>query len=138
VLKSLAAVSWGDGRIDLFWRGDDGALWHRAWSRGSWQEDESLGGQPTSVPAAVSWDPNELQVFAVASDGHLWNIYWDGTAWHHWVDMGGDFMSDAQVAASTWGPDRIDVFVSDAGALWHRWWNGSEWVAWRREDRPPG
>ena len=66
-----------------------------------------------------------MQVFVVARDGHLWNIYWDGTAWHHWVEMGGDFAAGAEVAASTWGPDRIDVFVNSAGELWQRWWDGS-------------
>ena len=76
-----------------------------------------------------------MQVFVVSRDGHLWNIYWDGKAWHHWVEMGGDFAAGAEVAASTWGADRIDVFVNSAGELWHRWWDGTHWVDWRREDR---
>ena len=29
-MRDEAAVSWGQGRIDLFWRADDDALWHRA------------------------------------------------------------------------------------------------------------
>ena len=53
VLEGLAAVSWGEGRLDLFWIGDDGALWHRAWSAGRWLADERLGGEPASTPAGV-------------------------------------------------------------------------------------
>jgi hypothetical protein len=136
VMKGLTAVSWGGGRIDLFWVGDDGGLWHRAWSAGSWLPDERLGGHLTSAPAVVSWAANEMQVFVVARDGHLSNIYWDGTAWHHWVDMGGDFAAGAEVAASTSGANRIDVFVNSAGELWHRWWDGTQWVDWQREDEP--
>jgi hypothetical protein len=135
-MKGLTAVSWGDGRIDLFWIGDDGAVWHRRWTPAGWSEAESIGGQPASKPAVVSWAANEMQLFVVARDGHLWNIYWDGAAWHHWVDMGGEFGPDAEVAASTWGADRIDIFVSDKDALWHRWWNGSEWVDWVRAGSP--
>ena len=133
-MKGLTAVSWGEDRLDLFWIGDDGGLWHRALSGGAWLSDESLAGEPASQPAAVSWAANEMQVFVVARDGHLWNIYWDGKAWHHWVEMGGDFAAGAEVAASTWGPDRIDVFVNSAGELWQRWWDGTQWVDWRRND----
>jgi hypothetical protein len=136
VIKGLTAVSWGEGRLDLFWVGDDSGLWHRAWSSGEWQADESLGGAPASAPAVVSWAANEMQVFIVARDGHLWNIYWDGQAWHHWVEMGGDFAAGAEVAASTSGANRIDVFVNSAAELWHRWWDGAQWVDWQREDAP--
>jgi hypothetical protein len=38
-MKDLCAVSWGEGRIDLFWIGDDGGLWHRWWSPAGWSAD---------------------------------------------------------------------------------------------------
>jgi len=133
VMKGLAAVSWGDGRIDLFRIADDGALWHDPWVNGEWLPSESLGGQPASRPAVVSWAPNEMQVFVIGRNRHLWNIYWDGTAWHHWVDMGRpEFGNYAEVAASTWGANRIDVWVGDEVVLWHRWWDGAQWVDWQR------
>src|SRR3954453_15735667 len=34
-MDGVAAVSWGSDRIDLFWRGDDRALWHRSWHAGA-------------------------------------------------------------------------------------------------------
>jgi hypothetical protein len=135
-VKQLTAVSWGEGRIDLFWIGSDGAVWHRAWSADDgWSADERLGGRPASNLAVVSWAGNEIQLFTVFDDGQLWNIYWDGGAWHHWVEMGGELDAAGSVAASTWGAQRIDVFATGRdGALWHRWWNGREWIPWQRED----
>ena len=35
-MRDEAAVSWGEGRIDLFWRDDDDALWHRAFDGLAW------------------------------------------------------------------------------------------------------
>jgi hypothetical protein len=36
-------------------------------------------------------------------------------------------------AASSWGPDRLDVFAMGVdGLAWHRFWDGSRWVEWER------
>ena len=36
-------------------------------------------------------------------------------------------------SASSWGPDRLDVFARGRdGRTWHRWWDGSHWVEWER------
>src|SRR5674536_199264 len=55
---SPATVSWADGRIDLFARGTDNALWWRNSSDGgtSWSSWKSLGGQlaATTGPAVSS------------------------------------------------------------------------------------
>ena len=50
VLTSGPAVSsWDDGRLDVFVRGTDKALWHK-WFDGRWSGWESLGGVLTSSP----------------------------------------------------------------------------------------
>ena len=77
-MDGLAAVSWGEGRIDLFWRGDDRALWHRWWDGTAWSDSESLGGVLASGPAVTAWAVDRLEVFAVFDDGQLWDRYWDG------------------------------------------------------------
>ena len=41
------AVSWASGRLDVFVRGKDNALWHKWYDRG-WSAWESLGGVLTS------------------------------------------------------------------------------------------
>ena len=89
-IDGTAAVSWGADRIDLFWVDTDGALVHRAYRAGTWDEPESLGGTLVSAPAATAWAVDQLQVFAVFPDGHLWNRYWDGVSWHPWESLGGE------------------------------------------------
>ena len=136
-LDGLAATSWGRDRLDLFWVGADGALWHRAWDGSAWSADESLGGSPVSAPAVTAWAVGEMEVFAVFPDGQLWNRYWDHTYWHDWESLGGELAG--QPAASSWGPDRLDVFAPGRdGGLWHRWWDGQKWVPWQREDASRG
>jgi len=46
-------VAFGDGHIDVFWRGTDGALWHKLFVRttGFWFGNESLGVPPTGPSA---------------------------------------------------------------------------------------
>jgi hypothetical protein len=76
ILSSVPAVSsWAEGRLDVFVRGTDNALWHK-WFDGSWYEWESLGGVLTSGPGAVSWDPNRIDVFARAIDNSLVHKWW--------------------------------------------------------------
>jgi hypothetical protein len=86
----LAAVSWGPGRIDLFWTDDSLAVWHRAWIRGAWADAESLGGTAAGGIAVTAWAVDEMELFAVFGDGELWDRYWDGRAWHDWESLGGE------------------------------------------------
>ena len=82
--KGYGAVSWGPGRIDLFWVDEDSSLVHRAYHDGDWGQPESLGGTLISPPAATAWAVDQIQVFAIFPDGQLWNRYWDGARWHDW------------------------------------------------------
>jgi hypothetical protein len=132
-MDAVASVSWGVGRIDLFWRGEDGGLVHRAFTDGAWAKEESLGGTLASPPVATAWATDQLEVFAVFPDGQLWDRYWDGTSWHAWESLGGELDPAARPAASSWSADRIDVFARGRdGAIWHRWWDGSRWVEWEQ------
>jgi hypothetical protein len=138
MMSGVAAVSWGAGRIDLFWRDFDGALIHRAFDGSAWADAESLGGTLASDPAATAWAVDELQVFAIFPDGELWNRYWDGANWHAWESLGGELDGDAGTpAASSWAADRIDVWGRGRdGRIWHRWWDGDRWIDWEQLDRP--
>ncbi len=131
-MDGLAAVSWGPGRIDLFWRGaDDQGLWHRSWTANGWSTPESMGGALASNPAVVTWDVDRLEVFAVFDDGELWDRYWDGTTWHGWESLGGELAGDP--AASAWSAGRLDVFAPGRdGRTWHRYWDGARWVDWEQ------
>ena len=69
--SSPALASWGPGRLDLFVRGEDNALWHYCLS-----DDESpwvsLGGVLTAAPAAASSGEGRIDVFAKGTDNAIW------------------------------------------------------------------
>lgn len=78
-----SVASWGPGRLDVFVRGTDDAVW-RKWSANggaSWSNWESLGGVVTSSPASISRAPNHIEVFVRGTDSKLYHVWWDGTAW---------------------------------------------------------
>ena len=131
--QGVAAVSWGEGRIDRFWIGPEGDLLHAAFAGGSWLPTESLGGSLAGTPGVTAWAVDQLEVFAVFPDGELWNRFWDGASWHAWESLGGELEPAAGAAASSWSADRLDVWATGRdGRTWHRWWDGTRWVDWEQ------
>lgn len=125
-----AVSSWSDSRLDVFARGVDGHLWHRAWDVGKWYKWEDLGGQILYSPTAVSWGPDRIDIFAAGANNHLWHIAWTKSGWSKWQDHGGN-LKDSPAAAS-WGPNRIDVFTAGMDdAAWHIAWDGKAWSKWQ-------
>ncbi len=131
VIKSAPTVSsWAPGRLDVFARGQDNALWHKWWDGDSWHNWQSLGGEFKDAPAAVSWGSNRIDVFVRGMNDHLWHKWWDGSAWHAWQDLSGVIMSAPTV--SSWASGRLDVFArGQDNALWHKWWDGDSWHNWQ-------
>ena len=127
VLTSGPGVcSWSSGRLDVFVRGTDNALWHKWFSNG-WSGWESLGGILTSDPVAVSWGPNRIDVFVRGTDNALWHK-WFSNGWSGWESLGGVLTSGAGV--SSWASGRLDVFVRGTdNALWHKWFSNG-WSGW--------
>jgi subtilisin family serine protease len=124
--------SWASGRLDVFTRGADNAIWHASFS-GGWSGWDSLGGVASSSPAAVSWGPNRIDLFVMGSDGNLWHKWW-GPGWSNWVTE--LFHPPPGIAAgsspvvSSWAPGRLDVFVRGAdNAIWHASFSGG-WSGW--------
>jgi hypothetical protein len=101
-------ASWAPGRLDVFVRGTDNALYHKFYD-GSWHAFAGLGGALTSSPTAVSWGPNRIDVFAKGDKSNLIHKWWDGNAWSGWEDLGGSISSAPDVAS--WAPGRLDVFA---------------------------
>ena len=111
--------SWASGRLDVFVRGTDNALWHKWYSNG-WSGWESLGGILTSDPVAVSWSSGRIDVFVRGTDNALWHK-WFSNGWSGWESLGGVLTSDPD--AVSWSANRIDVFARGTdNALWHKWW----------------
>jgi hypothetical protein len=127
VLSSAPDVtSWADGRLDVFVRGTDSALWHK-WFDGNWSHWESLGGVLSSDPSAASWANGRIDAFVRGTDNALWHKWYDGS-WSHWESLGGILTSGPDVCS--WASGRLDVFVRGTdGALWHKWYDGG-WSHW--------
>jgi hypothetical protein len=68
-------ASWSAGRLDVFVRGTDNAMWHK-WFQNGWSGWESLGGVLTSGPAAASWAANRIDTFVRGTDNSLWHKWW--------------------------------------------------------------
>jgi IPT/TIG domain/Fibronectin type III domain len=109
------ASSWGKGRLDVFIKGADGALWHKYYASSvGWQGWSSLGA-PTGVtlasdPVAISWGYARIDIFVRGSDNALWHKYYDVNlgGWSSWYSHGGTLTSGP--TATSWGVGRLDVF----------------------------
>ena len=95
-----AVASSPDGRIDVFARGADDALWTRSRpSGGSWSAWTSLGGRLTSAPVALSIGSGRLDVAASGGDNAVWGRTRTTTGWTAWRSLGGrTFVAPAVVA----------------------------------------
>jgi len=130
-----AAGSNADGRIEVFARGTDNALWHiwQTSAGGSFGGWSSLGGVLTSTPAVARNADGRLEVFVRGSDGglyHMWQTVPNG-GWSRWAGLGGVITSDPVAVRNADG--RIEVFARGTdGALWHIWQRGGQqgWSGW--------
>ena len=120
-------------QINVFARAnDDSLLWYHLTPINS----ESFGTVSTVLPgtfrlstspAVVQRGPNLIDVFFM--DGpYLWHLMWNGISWSRSDVLVAAHMTS--LAASSWGPDRIDLFFTDeVGLVFHRSWSAG--VGWR-------
>jgi hypothetical protein len=127
-----AAVSWGPGRIDVFARFTDNALWHRASTNDSWTAWARLGGILTSAPAVAAWAPGRLDVFVRNVDDGLSHKAYQSSSWTAWERLGGEGLLSSSPAVTSWASGRLDVFVRDTrNGLSHVAFNsGTGWTPW--------
>jgi hypothetical protein len=137
--SSPDAASFAQGRLNIFVRGGDGALWQKRWDANGWSGWDSLGGFITADPAAVSWTEGASQavdlvpridVFVRGGDGALWHRSLDTVGWSPWTSLGGFITSGPDVASS--GQGSLEVFaVGGDGAIWVRRLSGTTWAEWQ-------
>jgi hypothetical protein len=124
-------ASWGSGRLDVFVRGTDNALYQRSWDGTRWVDWQALGGVLTADPAAVSWGSGRIDVFVRGTDNALYQRSFDGGRWLDWQPLGGVLISGPGV--SSWAPGHLDVFVSGTDySLFQRSFDGGRWLDWQR------
>jgi len=136
--KSIAVVSWGPNRLDIFALGTDNSMFQKTWN-GEWLPSpkgwQPIGGTFASPPAVVSWGPNRLDIFALGTDNSMflktWNKEWLPSP-KGWQPIGGTFASPPAVVS--WGPGRIDIFaLGTDNSMFLKTWNG-KWppsLAWQ-------
>ncbi len=138
VITSRIAVGLNkDGRLELFARGTDNALWHKwqtAPSAGPWSGWASLGGVITSDPVVVSNADGRLEVFARGTDNAVWHKWQvtPGGAWSAWNSQGGVITSNIAAIRNTDG--RLEIFARGTdNALWFKWQmnpSAGPWSGW--------
>ncbi|MEP7343477.1 MAG: thiol-activated cytolysin family protein [Acidobacteriota bacterium] len=134
VITSAPAIcSWGAGRLDVFARGTDNALWHKSYD-GAWSNWEQLGWNPIgSDPCAVSWGPGRIDVFVRGTDGALYHKSFDGR-WSGYEQLGANPIVGAPTVCSQ-SPGRLNVFVRGTdNVLYHKAFN----AAWDKNYAPLG
>ncbi len=126
-------ASWGNNRLDIFARGKDKALWHRAWDNGwlGWDPVPN-GASVEGGPGAVSWGPNRMDVVFRNTSNSVNKLYYQAPSWFAIDPLGqpstGKLTSDPDI--SSWDENRLDVFARGFGnKLWHRAWQNG-WFAW--------
>jgi len=121
VVSTPATVSASPGRVDVFWRGADNALWHRCYANGRYGP-ENLGGSLASDPSAVRSSDGVLDVFWKGTDGALWHRWSSGGPW-----AGPQSLGDGPLGGSPHAVGQpngiVDVFWQGGdGQLWHAWY----------------
>jgi len=124
ILGQPAAYGSADGRIDVYARGTDNAIWQRARVGGQWQPWTSLGGSVTDAPTVAG-----STVFTRGADGLVSMRSSDG----QWAGLG------APDGRAIHG--RPSAVLDDAGRLhvavrtrtdeiWERTRDGATWSEW--------
>jgi len=129
ILGQPAAYGSADGRIDVFVRGTDNAIWRRAYAGGRWGAWTSIGGQVADAPTVAFTSPTAWTVFARGTDGQIRSRTERGA----WTSIG------APGNRPTYG--RPSAVVDDAGVVhvavrirtdevWERVLSGGSWSEW--------
>lgn len=151
--SAVAAVSWGENRLDVFGIGSDYAMYHNYWTpTNDWSSWVSLGGSfggsfgSPPVALASTWGgQNRLDVFAIDADGLVRHNFWPdpevvpGGGWlDSWesVPLGGSGPPPySPLGAVSWGQNRLDLFAvttieapvpeANTNPMLHNYWTPS-------------
>ncbi len=133
-----SAVSWGNGRIDLFVRGgynpacvngtNTNALYHRAYANGSWGGWECLGGILVTGPDAAAWGVGHMDIFLAGVNNVPWRLIYNNGSWAWEQVPDGSYNYDPGAVSPS--ANRVDLFARGMdGNLYHKPWTGG-WGVW--------
>ena len=133
--------------LDVFWIGDDGAVWSQWWDATSgmnWSDHAPFTIAPAGSAqigtgiAVVARNTNHLDVFWIGPNGDVWTQWWDGAPGLGWgnhapftITAPGMAVAGSAVAAVARQPNHLDVFwVGPDGAVWTQWWDAAAGLGW--------
>lgn len=135
ITSNIAIARNADGRLEIFARGTDNALWHQ-WQtapNNGWSGWASMGGVITSDPVVAQNADGRLEVFARGTDNAVWHQWQTApnNGWSGWASRGGIITSNIAVARNSDG--RMEIFARGTdNALWHQWQTAPSngWSGW--------
>ena len=126
-LVAPIAVSTGEGtQTAVSVEAVNGRMLYSHYRDGQWDDWQELefAAQFRRRPAVISRAQGRVDVFNIDNNAHLWLVSYDGSSWSEWTELGD--ATNGDVAATTWGEDRIDVFVkygdTTNAPLCHKYW----------------
>jgi alpha-galactosidase len=129
ILGQPAAYGSANGRIDVFVRGIDDAVWRRSYVNGRWNAWSSLGGTVSDAPTVAFTSPTDLTVVARGTDG----LIRSRTANGRWTSIGAPdnrpVLGRPSAAADDSGTVHVTV-RSRTDEVWTRTRTGATWSAW--------
>src|SRR5688500_146972 len=106
--SSVALVADPAGTDHVLYRGQDGAVYLRAFDGGTWLGQSAVGGRIVGAPAGAA-GPGTLVVAGRGTDNALWLRTRTNGTWGAWQSIGGAISSAPAVALGADG--RLDVFA---------------------------
>lgn len=130
----VAAMSSANRPIDYFFSSPLATLKH-AWHDEDQLADahqlasEELPAGIRGVPAVTSWSPGRIDLVAqsLVPPARVQHLWYEG-AWQTWEDIGAP-ATVGELALSTWGPGRLDVFTVSNERLIQSTYAGG-WQLW--------
>lgn len=124
-----------DGRLEVFARGTDNALWH-LWQtapNNGWSGWASMGGGISSDACVINNADGRLEIFVKGMDNALWHMWQTAPSngWSGWASLGGIITSNPVAGRNKDG--RVEVFARGSdGNLWHIWQTAPNngWSGW--------
>jgi hypothetical protein len=110
-----AVTNWGPNRLDVFALDANKKLKHWFYQTNGWYGPESLYPNVAffSPPAAVAWAPGRIDIVALGSSLNVNQFYYsDPSGWFGPFNLGGgQINANTVLGISSWGVNRLDVFV---------------------------
>ena len=124
---------------NIYVRGNDGALWQRAFAADTWRpwQRHDDGFELAGTPTAGSMADNHEHVFVQGVDGQLWEkSFFDGQGWTEWTALGRPspgFIGPPAVISRE--REYCNVYMRGLdNALWQLAFANNVWRDWERLD----